>query len=119
MKMMYICPQCKNLYSAEDGSDHKCTECNVPGLLMDSSEYAWDMQSEEKQAKIIQKTLDAGTLSVTEQASDAKQKTEIITDTLHALVGRIEKHLSVIKGILIFYLAITIIGVIIIVATIL
>lgn len=106
MKQMLTCPNCKAIYSADEGYALDCSDCKIPLVPIGITKEQWSkMNSDEKHAART-------------EALERQGETPIAPQAEASPLEEMQKDISTIKNILVFYLVISIIGAIIILTTI-
>lgn len=109
MKQMLVCPNCKEIDSRDDGYTRNCLDCKVPMIPMGFTKEEWSKMTSDQRYVARENALKD--IKSVQQENPIEQH-EDPTETM-------QKDIRTIKNILIFYLVVSIIGAIIIVASIL
>lgn len=105
MRYLYICPGCKKAFSMESIQPDKtmqCSVCETKLIYANCTKEEWDQKTEEEKKAIKETAL--------QQHLTVEMSTE--GQILHYL-SRMDNSLSTIKGILIFFTVLAVIGIIV------
>lgn len=102
MKYVYVCPKCKTVDTVESDLPDQtvsCTACDVQAIYIKCTKEEWDQKTSLEK--------------IDHKEAVIKQRMEELTSPNYIMlekIGKIESHLSVIKGILIFFTVSFILG---------
>jgi uncharacterized Zn finger protein (UPF0148 family) len=106
MKYVYVCPKCKTVY-AKDGDlpdeTQVCPDCNDQLIYLKTTKEEWDQKSSFEKLETKEKVIE-------ERIHNAADPNLFMLEKL----GKIEQHLSVIRGIMVFFTVISVLGAIMI-----
>lgn len=107
MKQMLTCPNCKALYSADEGYALDCSDCKIPLVSIGITKEQWGkMNYDERHAARA-------------EALERQGETPIAPQAEASPLEEMQKDIRTIKNILVFYLVVSIIGIIVILTSIL
>jgi hypothetical protein len=102
LKYLYVCPKCKTVDAMESDLPNptvSCTACDVQAIYLQCTKEEWDQKTSSEK--------------IEHKEAVIKQRMEELTSPNYVMlerIGKIESHLSVIKGILIFFTVSFILG---------
>lgn len=102
MKFVYVCPKCKTVYAKEDDKPDEtqvCPDCNDQLIYLKTTKEDWDQKSSQEKFETKEDVIE-------ERIQNAADPNLVMMEKL----GKIEQHLSVIKGIMVFFTVISVLG---------
>lgn len=102
MKFAYVCPKCKIVYSKEGMQPDItliCPDCRERFVYLRHTKEQWDQKSAEEKEELKE-------AAIVEHIQKAADPDVLMQEQM----GKIEGHLSVIKGIAVFFTVLAVIG---------
>ncbi|PKK87133.1 MAG: hypothetical protein CVV64_22655 [Candidatus Wallbacteria bacterium HGW-Wallbacteria-1] len=112
MKQMLVCPNCKEIDDGDDGHTWICSDCKVPLIPMGYTKEEWSKMTSDQRYAARENALKGITAMRQESSSNPVEQTE---EPIVAL----QRDIHTIKNILAFYLIVSIIGAIVLAASVL
>lgn len=106
MNYAYVCPKCKGVYTKEGERPDEsmiCPDCSDQLIYLKTTKEEWDQKSSQEKLETKEKVIE-------ERIHNAADPNLFMLEKL----GKIEQHLSVIKGIMVFFTVISVLGTIMI-----
>ncbi len=102
MRYLYVCPKCKGAFYYESdipNENIECKTCDVKLVYADSTKEEWDLKTEEQKTEFKNKVLHI----YAEKVASTEYK-------MLQQLQNIEKSISTIKGILVFFTVMSVLG---------
>lgn len=102
MKYVYVCPKCKAVYakvSDQPDGTVSCSGCNVKTVYLKCTKEEWDQKTPLEKLETKEDVIEHNV-----------QESINPNNALLEKIGKIESHLSVIKGILVFFTVLSVLG---------
>lgn len=102
MKFVYVCPRCKTVYTDDSNQPNEtqmCPDCKDYIYYLKCTKEEWDQKNAEEKTERIEAT-------IAEKIQKATDPNFLMLEKL----TKIENHLSIVKGILVFFTVLSILG---------
>lgn len=112
MDQMLLCPNCKEIDNGDDKHTWNCSDCKVPLISLGFTKEEWSKMTNDQRYAARENALKGITAMRQESPSNLAEQPE-------EPIVVLQRDIHTIKNILVFYLIVSIIGAVVIVASIL